>query len=151
MYDDDKTQVLVVVVGGALTGLSSAVFLAAHGVPCVVVVKRHHDLLIHPLGCAASTRARSSCFARSDWSPPSAGGKLCEQSDRYAFAPIRAETLADEEYTPRNRRGGRYNSSDPDPASPSAFGAIDQDKKLEILLRDRARELGAVTYGSLWS
>jgi hypothetical protein len=43
------------------------------------------------------------------------------------------------------------NSSDPDPAaSPSAFGAIDQDK-LEILLRDRARELGAVTYGLLRS
>jgi putative polyketide hydroxylase len=32
MYDDDKTQVLVAVVGGALTGLSSAMFLAAHGV-----------------------------------------------------------------------------------------------------------------------
>jgi hypothetical protein len=30
MYDDDKAQLLVV--GGALTGLSSAVFLAAHDV-----------------------------------------------------------------------------------------------------------------------
>jgi glycine/D-amino acid oxidase-like deaminating enzyme len=42
MYDDDKAQLLVV--GGALTGLSSAVFLAAHGVSCVVivvVVERH--------------------------------------------------------------------------------------------------------------
>jgi putative polyketide hydroxylase len=38
------TQVLVVV-GGALTGLSSAVFLAAHGVPCVLVVECHPDLL----------------------------------------------------------------------------------------------------------
>jgi hypothetical protein len=75
------TQVLVVV-GGALTGLSSAVFLAAHGVPCVVVVvERHPNLLIYILSAARgiNLRARSSCFARSDWSPPSAGCELCEQ------------------------------------------------------------------------
>ena len=41
MYDDHKAQVLVaVVVDGALTGLSSTVFLAAHNMPCVVV-ERH--------------------------------------------------------------------------------------------------------------
>jgi putative polyketide hydroxylase len=147
--------VLVVLVGGgALTGLSSAVFLAAHGMPCVAVVERHPDLLIHYILSAAphSACAWSSCFARSDWSPPSADGELSEERSVHAFALIRAETIADEEYIRRNRRGGRrYNSSDPDPAaSPSAFEAIDQDK-LESLLRDRARELGAVTYGLLRS
>jgi putative polyketide hydroxylase len=42
---EERTSVLVV--GGALTGLSSAVFLAWHGVPCLVV-ERHPGLLIHP-------------------------------------------------------------------------------------------------------
>lgn len=37
----------VLIVGGALTGLSAAVFLAWHGVPCMLV-ERHPDLLIHP-------------------------------------------------------------------------------------------------------
>jgi putative polyketide hydroxylase len=37
----------VLVVGGGITGLSSALFLAWHGVPCVLV-ERHPDLLIHP-------------------------------------------------------------------------------------------------------
>jgi putative polyketide hydroxylase len=97
---------VLVVVGGALTGLSSAVFLAAHGVPCVAVVERHPDLLIHYILSAAphSTRAWSSCFARLDWSPPSADGELSEQRSVHAFALIRAETLADEEYTPESTR-----------------------------------------------
>jgi putative polyketide hydroxylase len=57
MYDDDKTQVLVVV-GGALTGLSSAVFLAAHGVPCIVVVECHPDLLTYILSAARGINPR---------------------------------------------------------------------------------------------
>jgi putative polyketide hydroxylase len=50
---------VLLVVGGALTGLSSGMFLAAHGVPCVVIVERHPDLLIHPLGCARHQPART--------------------------------------------------------------------------------------------
>ena len=42
-----EESVPVLIVGGALTGLSSAVFLGAHGVQCVVA-ERHPDLLIHP-------------------------------------------------------------------------------------------------------
>src|ERR687892_334089 len=42
---EERTSVLVV--GGALTGLSSAVFLAWHGVPCLVV-EHHPGLPIHP-------------------------------------------------------------------------------------------------------
>jgi putative polyketide hydroxylase len=42
---EERTSVLVV--GGALTGLSSAVFLAWHGVPRLVV-ERHPGLVIHP-------------------------------------------------------------------------------------------------------
>jgi putative polyketide hydroxylase len=34
-------------VGGSLVGLSSALFLAGHGVRCLLV-ERHPDLLMHP-------------------------------------------------------------------------------------------------------
>jgi putative polyketide hydroxylase len=44
MYDE-RTQVLIV--GGSLVGLSSALFLAGHGVRCLLV-ECHPDLLIHP-------------------------------------------------------------------------------------------------------
>jgi putative polyketide hydroxylase len=37
----------VLVVGGGVVGLSSALFLARHGVDCTLV-ERHTDLLIHP-------------------------------------------------------------------------------------------------------
>jgi hypothetical protein len=97
--DDDKTQVLLVVVGGALTGLSSGVFLAAHGVRRVSSSSNATPICYNTSSRlrAPSTRAWSSCIARSDWSLPSAGGKLCEQRSVHAFAPIRAETLAEEE------------------------------------------------------
>jgi putative polyketide hydroxylase len=97
MYDDDKTQVLVVV-GGALIGLSSAVFLAAHGVPCVVV-ERRLDRLIYILSAVRGINPRAVELFRQVGLEPAIRGrqKLCEQSDQYAFAPIHAETLADEE------------------------------------------------------
>jgi putative polyketide hydroxylase len=43
-------------VGGALTGLSSAVFLGVHGVRCLLV-ERHPDPLIHPWLRGGSPRA----------------------------------------------------------------------------------------------
>jgi hypothetical protein len=122
MYDD-KAQVLVVV-GGALTGLSSGVFLAAHGVPCVVV-ERHPDLLIHYILSAAPhqpAHGRAVSPGRIGAHRPC--GELCEQRS-VRLVLIRAETLADEEYAGIDEDEG--NSSDP-AASPSAFGAIDQDK-----------------------
>src|SRR5919204_6874583 len=42
---DERTPVLVV--GGGLVGLSTALFLAHHGVRSLLV-ERHPDLLIHP-------------------------------------------------------------------------------------------------------
>ena len=132
MYDD-RTHVLVV--GGALTGLSSAVFLATYGIACVVV-ERHPDLLIHPR--LRGINPRTVELFRQVGLEPAIRAASYVSSDRYTFAPIRAKTLADDEYDEIDEEEG--NSSDF--ASPSSFGAIDQDK-LEILLRDRARELGA--------
>ena len=65
---EERTSVLVV--GGALTGLSSAVFLAWHGVPRLVV-ERHPGLLIHPRLRGITPRTVGST-ARSVWSRPSA-------------------------------------------------------------------------------
>jgi len=42
---EERTSVLIV--GGGLTGLSTALFLAWHGVQ-PILVERHPDLLIHP-------------------------------------------------------------------------------------------------------
>ena len=42
-----EEQIPVLVVGGGLAGLSTAVFLGHHGVASLVV-ERHSDLLIHP-------------------------------------------------------------------------------------------------------
>jgi putative polyketide hydroxylase len=132
MYDD-KTPVLVV--GGALTGLSGAVFLGTHGVPCVVV-ERHPDLLIHPR--LRGINPRTVELFRQVGLEPAIQAASYVSAEQYAWVPIRAETLADEEYAGIDEEEG----DTPESASPSAFGPIDQDK-LEILLRDRARELGA--------
>jgi putative polyketide hydroxylase len=139
MYND-RTPVLVV--GGALTGLSSAVFLGAHGVPCVVI-ERHPDLLIHPR--LRGINPRTVELFRQVGLEPAIKAASYVRSEQYTWVPIRAETLAEEEYAVIEEEEEGDSS---DPSSPSAYGPIDQDK-LEILLRDRARELGAdVRFGT---
>jgi putative polyketide hydroxylase len=130
---DEKAPVLVV--GGALTGLSTAVFLGAHGVPCVVV-ERHPDLLIHPR--LRGINSRTVELFRQVGLEPAIQAASYVSGEQYAWVPIRSETLSDEEYAGIDEEEGDAYYF----ASPSAFGPIDQDK-LEILLRDRARELGA--------
>jgi putative polyketide hydroxylase len=132
MYDEETP---VLVVGGAVTGLSSAVFMGAHGVPCVVV-ERHPDLLIHPRLRGISPRTVE--LFRQVGLEPAIQAASYASAEKFAWVPVRAETLADEEYAGIEEEEGDTSDS----ASPSAFGPIDQDK-LEILLRDRARELGA--------
>jgi putative polyketide hydroxylase len=132
MYD--KTPVLVV--GGALTGLSSSVFLGVHGVPCVVV-ERHPDLLIHPR--LRGINPRTVELFRQVGLEHAIQTASYRSGEQYSWVPIRAETLADKEYAGIDEEGEGDLS---EPASPSTFGPIDQDK-LEILLRDRARGLGA--------
>src|SRR5919199_2761587 len=134
MYDE-KTPVLIV--GGALTGLSSAVFLGARGVPSVVV-ERHPDLLIHPR--LRGINPRTVELFRQVGLEPAIQAASYVSGEQYAWAAIRTETLADEEYAGIDEEEG--DASDFASASPSSFAAIDQDK-LEVLLRDRAWELGA--------
>jgi putative polyketide hydroxylase len=125
----------VVVVGGALTGLSVATFLAWRGVSCLVV-ERHADLLLHPRLRGITPRT-VEVFGQVGLGPA-----IREQSFLGAdtvFVPLRADTLADE-YDPVDEVDEEF--VDPRRFSNSTYAAIDQDR-LELLLRDRARELGA--------
>src|SRR5262245_25758726 len=132
---DERTPVLVV--GGALSGLSSAVFLAWHGVR-PLLVERHPDLLIHPRLRGITPRSLELFRQVGLESEIRAAGFV--SADQFAFVPVAAETLASDDYVspeePEDDEGGVGD------ASPSPFGPIDQDK-LEVLLRNRARALGA--------
>jgi putative polyketide hydroxylase len=131
---DERTPVLIV--GGGLVGLSTAAFLAWHDVPCLLV-ERHPDLLIHPR--ARGFTPRTVELFRQIGLEPAIRAASFASGDQFEWVAVRAETLASEEYTPAEEQsdtGGFGN------ASPSPFAPIDQDK-LEILLRDKAEELGA--------
>ena len=130
----ERTSVLVV--GGSLTGLSSAVFLAWHGVP-VTLVERHPDLLMHPRLRGLSPRTVEAY--RQVGLEEAIRGESYAKSEAFAWVPVRAETLADEDYVKTAEEEGDAN---PVGSSPCGFGPIDQDR-LEALLRTRARELGA--------
>jgi putative polyketide hydroxylase len=131
-YGPQPPQVLVV--GAAVTGLSVAVFLASHGVRCLLV-ERHPGLLLHPRVRGINPRTmellhqvgleeaiKKECFAA---------------SKQFEWVPVIADTLAAEEYThpPEPREGFVAD------LSPAEFAPIDQDR-LEIVLLERARELG---------
>ncbi|WP_406728605.1 FAD-dependent monooxygenase [Streptomyces sp. GD-15H] len=131
MYDENPA---VLIVGGGLAGLSSAVFLAAQDVP-VVLVEKHTGAMVHPRARSINPRSvelfdqfglvEQVLAHRSYSSRP--GGLL-----------FRGETLA----------GMEVFRSPLDPPStvgtvtPKPWAPIDQDK-LETVLRDRAVELGA--------
>lgn len=130
--NQERTSVLIV--GGALTGLSTALFLAWHGVPCVVV-ERHPDLLIHPRLRGVNPRTME-VFRQAGLEP--AIKEVAYAGEDFAWVPVIAGSLADEEYTRPDEPAHEL----PAGISPSPFGPIDQDR-LEILLRERAEKLGA--------
>lgn len=129
---EERTSVLVV--GGALTGLSSAVFLAWHGVPCLVV-ERHPGLLIHPRLRGITPRT-VEVYRQVGLEPAIRSASFAGDGD-YRWVTARAETLASPEYAPTEEEGEGAGV-----ASPCGSAPIDQDK-LEVLLRARAEELGA--------
>ncbi|GAA4216668.1 FAD-dependent oxidoreductase [Actinocatenispora rupis] len=125
----------VLVVGGGLCGLSTALFLAHHGVR-VLLVERHPALLSHPRQRSVNVRvmelyrqvglADAIRAARADF--VTAG----------EYVVVRARTLA-EEYRPVGHQGDVAAAED---ASPCRGTPIDQDR-VEALVCARARELGA--------
>ncbi|MBO8195131.1 FAD-dependent monooxygenase [Streptomyces oryzae] len=131
----DVQQVPVLVVGGAVTGLSTAVFLGWHGIRSLVV-ERHPDTLSHPRSRGVNPRTvelyRQVGLEEAIWSEASLA------TDFSKLLMIRAETLAGPEMF-----SGPTDQPDPTGGvSPCEWAPIDQDR-LEHLLRGRAAELGA--------
>jgi putative polyketide hydroxylase len=125
----------VLIVGGGLTGLTTALFLAWHGVKSLCV-ERHPDLLIHPR--ARGFTPRTVEIFREVGLEPAIRGASFASGEHFEWVAVGAETLADE-YT---RHEGTAEGESSARLSPSVFAPIDQDK-LEVLLRARAEELGA--------
>jgi 2-polyprenyl-6-methoxyphenol hydroxylase-like FAD-dependent oxidoreductase len=126
-------RIPVVVTGGSLVGLSTAVFLADHGVRCVVV-ERHPDTAVHPRARGYTART-AEVFRRAGLEDRlREAGAFGEKSG----ALIRARDLADENFQVLVRP----EAATPPGLSPCAMFACDQDR-LEPILLQRARELGA--------
>jgi hypothetical protein len=99
MYDETRPRCWW---SAALTGLSSALLLAAQGM-------RRASSNAAPICSYVLDRARVDAAHGRAVSPARIGARRPQaasyvSSDRYAFAPIRAETLAEEEYTPESTR-----------------------------------------------
>lgn len=132
MNDSAIESTPVLIVGGGLVGLSTAVFLAWRSVPCVLVEK-HPGSSAHPRAIGYTTRTIELFSSVGIELPPHDGG-----GPRRA----RVESLAGqwfEEY-PWSPPGA---ANHPKVAySPHRGTAVPQDR-LEPILRDKAVELGA--------
>jgi putative polyketide hydroxylase len=132
MSESDEAKVLIV--GGALSGLSTAVFLAWHGVKSLVIEK-HPDTLSHPRARGINPRTaeiyRQVGLESALWAET-------HIADFSKLLMLRAETIAGPEIF-----SGPTDQPDPTgEVSPCEWVPIDQDR-LEHLLRDKAIELGA--------
>src|SRR5215472_7299173 len=81
----------VLIVGGGLTGLSTALFLAWHGVR-PLLVERHPDLLIHPR--ARGFGQRTNELFRQVGLEPAIRVASYAGGDDFRWVAVRAETLA---------------------------------------------------------
>ena len=130
---DETTPVLIV--GGGLTGLSTALFLSWHGVR-PLLVERHPDLLIHPR--ARGFTQRTVELFRQVGLEPAIRAASFAGGDDFRWVAVRAETLAGEHEPAEEAEEGEEMRT----LSPAPFAPIDQDK-LEVILRRKAEELGA--------
>jgi putative polyketide hydroxylase len=129
----------VLVVGGSLVGLSAAVFLAWRGVP-TVLVEPHTRSHLHPR--AIGYTARTMELFRT------VGLAVPEVPQGTRLRRCRVESLAgkwfeESDWTPAKKDGAPNVQGEKTlELTPHTGAAIAQDR-LEPLLRDRARELGA--------
>ncbi|MFE6178208.1 FAD-dependent oxidoreductase [Streptomyces sp. NPDC056464] len=123
----------VLIVGGGLTGLSAAVFLAHHGVSATLV-ERHPDTSTHPKARAINPRTMELYRAVG-----------MEERVRAGRSPISGNTdLVHVESLAGKERVRMPNASPEDIGriSPTQWTLIDQNQ-LEPILRERAVEAGA--------
>jgi putative polyketide hydroxylase len=128
------TRIPVLVVGGGVVGLTTALFLANHGQPCMLV-ERHPDLLLHPRSRGLTPRTME-VYRQAGLEE--AILEAAYAASGFTWKPVKADTLGDAAY----ERPEEPAEDDGSGASPCGFGPIDQDK-LEHLLRDKASTLGA--------
>ncbi|MFJ4279533.1 FAD-dependent monooxygenase [Streptomyces massasporeus] len=127
-----QEKVPVLIVGGGLTGLSAAVFLAHHGVRATLV-ERHPSTSVHPKARAINPRTMELYRAVG-----------MEERVRAGRSPISGNTdLVHVETLAGNERVRMPNASIEDISriSPTQWTLIDQNQ-LEPILRKRAEEAG---------
>ncbi len=123
--DGDSTSVLVV--GGSLVGLSSALFLAWQGVP-TILVERHSGSSPHPRAIGYTPRTMELLRA------VGLGGRVPEVPAGFRLARARIENLAgrwfeQSSWTPEERQEPRIEYS------PCTGAAIAQDRLEPIFAR----------------
>src|SRR5215472_1009506 len=116
------TDTPVLIAGGGITGLSTALFLAHHRVR-PLLVERHPDLLIHPRARGFTPRTVEI------YRQVGLEGAIREHgyatSDGFEWVAILADTIASPGWMPAPDEAESDNYAE---ASPSAFAPIDQDK-----------------------
>jgi putative polyketide hydroxylase len=131
---DTGDTVPVLIVGGGLTGLSTALFLTWHGVK-PLLVERHADLLIHPR--ARGFTQRTVELFRQIGLEPAIREAGFASGDDFRWVAVRAETVAGEHEPAEEEAEDGLGA-----ISPAPFAPIDQDR-LECILRGKAEEIGA--------
>ncbi|MDG4820788.1 FAD-dependent monooxygenase [Asanoa sp. WMMD1127] len=134
----EHDRIPVLIVGGGLAGLSTAAFLAWHGVPALLV-ERHAAALGHPRARVINPRT-VELFRQIGLEDEILAARSFAHREPAVF--LRAGTLAG----PEKGRGVMSNPGGPS-FSPSPWAPIDQDR-LENLVAAHATRLGAdIRYG----
>jgi len=125
----------VLIVGGSLVGLSSALFLASQGVP-VVLVERHAGSSAHPRAIGYTARTMELLRA------VGLGDQVPQAPAHFRLIRARVESLAGEWYEDSSWTPTADHSKPAIEYSPCLGAAIAQDR-IEPILRQRAIDLGA--------
>ncbi|KAK1763040.1 2,4-dichlorophenol 6-monooxygenase [Phialemonium atrogriseum] len=143
------TQTSVVVIGGSLVGLSTALFLSDRGIP-VVVIERHKDSSLHPraIGYTHRTIELLRSVGIEDRIPDDKSKTIPGKPRRVKVDSLSGKWYDETHWTANQPQGSKPAEGsngppgDAGPFSPSKATAIAQDN-IEPILRNRAVELGA--------
>lgn len=130
----------VLVVGGSLVGLSMAMFLAARGVRCVLVEK-HEGSSLHPRAVGYTQRTLELFDTAGLRDVPEAPPSF--RLRRAKVERLTGPFLDETEWTPRDPKDSKEAQPESLAAMSPHFGAAIAQDRLEPMLRERARALGA--------
>ncbi|WP_406728620.1 FAD-dependent monooxygenase [Streptomyces sp. GD-15H] len=133
----EQTDVLIA--GGGLVGLATAVFLARHGVR-TLLAERHHSLAVHPR--ARGVNPRSMELLRGVGLEDAVRATVSGRALAHNSGVIAVESLAGRHLGELRQSYHADSGADYSALSPSPWSLCHQDE-LEPLLYDKARELGA--------